>query len=166
VLEPQVYPDGLLERVKKDALTLCRALGYDLNTVEFAVEDGVPYAIDFMNPAPDADYNSVGKENFDWIVNAVAELAVAKAKTAGEPMQGLKWSGFLGGSDVVGKASMATKTAVKKLAAKKQSGAAAKAMEKDEPLKVKAHAEDMKSQNASALRAGVNKKMLPARKNP
>ena len=31
---------------------LCRALGYDLNTVEFAVEDGVPYAIDFMNPAP------------------------------------------------------------------------------------------------------------------
>ena len=41
-------------------LTLCRALGYDLNTVEFAVEDGVPYAIDFMNPAPDADVNSVG----------------------------------------------------------------------------------------------------------
>jgi hypothetical protein len=33
-----------------DALKLCRALGYDLNTVEFAVEDGVPYAIDFMNP--------------------------------------------------------------------------------------------------------------------
>ena len=47
--------EGLLARVEKDALTLCRALGYDLNTVEFAVEDGVPYAIDFMNPAPDAD---------------------------------------------------------------------------------------------------------------
>ena len=41
--------------------TLCRALGYDLNTVEFAVEDGVPYAIDFMNPAPDADVHSVGE---------------------------------------------------------------------------------------------------------
>ena len=38
-----------------DCLKLCRALGYDLNTVEFAVEDGVPYAIDFLNPAPDAD---------------------------------------------------------------------------------------------------------------
>ena len=50
------------ERVEKDALTLCRALGYDLNTVEFAVEDGVPYAIDFMNPAPDADdYNRWGR---------------------------------------------------------------------------------------------------------
>ena len=52
---------------------MCRALGYDLNTVEFAVEGGVPYAIDFMNPAPDADINSVGQENFEWVVNAVAE---------------------------------------------------------------------------------------------
>ena len=52
------------QRVEHDALTLCRALGYDLNTVEFAVEDGVPYAIDFMNPAPDADVHSVGEKNF------------------------------------------------------------------------------------------------------
>jgi hypothetical protein len=55
------------------------ALGYDLNTVEFAVEDGVPYAIDFLNPAPDADVHSVGPENFEWVVNAVAELAIRKA---------------------------------------------------------------------------------------
>ena len=67
---------------RSDALTLCRALGYDLNTVEFAVEDGVPYAIDFMNPAPDADVHSVGQENFDWIVDKVAKLAVEKAKIA------------------------------------------------------------------------------------
>ena len=40
----------LKERIEKDALALCRALGYDLNTVEFAVEGGVPYAIDFLNP--------------------------------------------------------------------------------------------------------------------
>src|SRR6184192_507466 len=65
----------LKERIEKDALALCRALGYDLNTVEFAVEDGVPYAIDFMNPAPDADVNSVGPENFNWIVSSMAELA-------------------------------------------------------------------------------------------
>ena len=67
-----------LSASKRDALTLCRALGYDLNTVEFAVEDGVPYAIDFMNPAPDADLHSVGEANFDWIVDAVAEMAIAK----------------------------------------------------------------------------------------
>ncbi len=35
-----------------------------------------------MNPAPDADLHSVGPENFDWIVEAVAELAIERAKTA------------------------------------------------------------------------------------
>jgi hypothetical protein len=88
----------LLERVERDALTLCRALGYELNTVEFACEGGVPYAIDFMNPAPDADLNSVGKENFDWIVNAVAELAVKKALSDENPARDLRWSAFLAGS--------------------------------------------------------------------
>lgn len=72
----------LLKRVRADALTLCRALGYDFNTVEFAVQDGVPYAIDFMNPVPDADLHSVGAENFGWIVDAVANLAIRKAKSA------------------------------------------------------------------------------------
>src|SRR5256885_2588222 len=55
--------EKMYARVVADALTLCRALGYDLNTVEFAVEDGIPYAIDFLNPAPDADYASVGPQN-------------------------------------------------------------------------------------------------------
>ena len=70
---------ALGERIVKDCLTLCRALGYDLNTVEFAVEDGIPYAIDFMNPAPDAGLESVGAENFEWVVNAVAEMAIDRA---------------------------------------------------------------------------------------
>jgi hypothetical protein len=61
-------------------LALCRALGYDMNTVEFAVRDGVPYAIDFMNPAPDADYHAVGADNFDWVVRATAEMLVARAQ--------------------------------------------------------------------------------------
>ena len=86
----------LLKRVEQDALKLCRALGYDLNTVEFAVEDGIPYAIDFMNPAPDADLHSVGKENFDWIVEAVAELAVKKARTAKAKVPEFHWSAYLG----------------------------------------------------------------------
>ena len=76
VQDPPPYDPALIARVERDALTLCRALGYDLNTVEFAVEDGVPYAIDFMNPAPDAELRSIGPANFDWIVNAVADMAV------------------------------------------------------------------------------------------
>jgi glutathione synthase/RimK-type ligase-like ATP-grasp enzyme len=85
----------LLKRVERDAIKLCSALGYDLNTVEFAVENGIPYAIDFMNPAPDADLHSVGQASFDWIVNAVADLAIAKAKAAPR-LPELRCSAFLG----------------------------------------------------------------------
>ncbi len=100
VQNPPTYPAALTERVEQDALTLCRALGYDLNTVEFAVEDGVPYAIDFMNPAPDADRKSVGQDHFEWIVNAVATLAVERATATSTAGDGLRWSNLLGGSDV------------------------------------------------------------------
>jgi len=82
-------------RVVRDAMTLCQALGYDLNTVEFAVENGVPYAIDFMNPAPDADYHSVGPENFEWIVDAVADLAIEQAQAGPRVMEELRWANFL-----------------------------------------------------------------------
>ena len=75
-------------------------LGYDLNTVEFAVEGGVPYAIDFLNPAPDAEITSVGQENFDWIVNAVAEMAVKMALSGENPAKELRWAGFLDGPSV------------------------------------------------------------------
>lgn len=73
-------PPAMAERVTRDALALCRALGYDLNTVEFAVRDGVPYAIDFMNCAPDADRASVGDENFRWIVKVMAEYLLDRAR--------------------------------------------------------------------------------------
>ena len=121
VLGPNTADKKLLKRVEKDALTLCKALGYDLNTVEFAVEDGVPYAIDFMNPAPDADLHSVGKESFEWIVNAVAELAVKKAKDADKVMTGMNWSAFLSGATVAKKVPKTdtSKEAAKKVAAKK-----------------------------------------------
>ena len=98
IQNPPAYDKALLKRVEHDALILCRALGYDLNTVEFAVENGMPYAIDFMNPAPDADLHSVGQANFDWIVKAVADLAIAKAKAAPHILE-LRWSAFLGGDN-------------------------------------------------------------------
>jgi glutathione synthase/RimK-type ligase-like ATP-grasp enzyme len=92
---PPALPE-LYERMVDDALTLCRALGYDLNTVEFAVEDGIPYAIDFMNPAPDAGIESVGPENFQWVVDHVAEMAVARATAPPETPE-MRWASFLAG---------------------------------------------------------------------
>ncbi len=66
-------------KLERDVLALCRALGYDMNTVEFAVRDGVPYAIDFMNPAPDADYWTVGQESYEWVIRTVGAFLVEKA---------------------------------------------------------------------------------------
>ena len=131
----RVFEQKLLERVGRDALALCRALGYDLNTVEFAVEDGVPYAIDFMNPAPDADRESVGEDNFVWIVNAVAELAIAKAKAAPEPAD-FHWSTFLQpGLESRRPATAAAKKAAVKKASAKQAPAKKAAEKKSPPRK-------------------------------
>ena len=73
-------PPGRRERLERDSLALCRALGYDFNTLEFAVRDGVPYAIDFMNPAPDCDRFSVGDENFEWVLTNAAEVLIRMAR--------------------------------------------------------------------------------------
>ncbi|HEV8202288.1 MAG TPA: hypothetical protein VGS03_19940 [Candidatus Polarisedimenticolia bacterium] len=70
---------ALLKRIERDCLTLCRELGYDFNTVEFAVRDGIPYAIDFMNPAPDCDSFSVGPDNFAWVISNAAEFLLDRA---------------------------------------------------------------------------------------
>jgi hypothetical protein len=103
----------LLKRMEWDALKLCRALGYDLNTVEFAVEKGIPYAIDFMNPVPDADVHSIGPANFDWIVKEVADLAIARARRAPKMHE-------LRGPEFLGVDAAKVKAAKKKPAAKKK----------------------------------------------
>jgi glutathione synthase/RimK-type ligase-like ATP-grasp enzyme len=85
----------LLATVKEYTIRLNQALGYDFNTVEFAVRDGVPYAIDFCNPAPDADINSVGQENFDWVVETAAKMAISRAKAHREGAENLTWGQFV-----------------------------------------------------------------------
>src|SRR5216683_5753434 len=72
--DPNYLAPELSSRVVNDVRTLCSALGYDINTVEFAIKDGVPYAIDFMNPAPDAELQSVGPFYHEWVTDAVTNL--------------------------------------------------------------------------------------------
>ena len=76
VQNPPPMEPAFESRIRRDAVALCEGLGYDMNTVEFAVRAGVPYAIDFMNCAPDADLHSVGQANFDWVVNNMAEVLI------------------------------------------------------------------------------------------
>jgi hypothetical protein len=67
-------------RVVDDSLTLMRALGYDMCSLEWAIKDGVPYAIDFMNPAPDMDLYSLTPHYFQWAVTKMADMAIRLAK--------------------------------------------------------------------------------------
>ncbi|HEX2640849.1 MAG TPA: hypothetical protein VHL50_09775 [Pyrinomonadaceae bacterium] len=81
-------------RVEKDVITINTALGYDLNTVEFAIKDGIPYAIDFMNPAPDAELASVGARNHNWIVESMTQLIFRKIAEGGKTPE-YSWSGMM-----------------------------------------------------------------------
>jgi hypothetical protein len=85
----------ILDTVKSGVLLLNEYLGYDFNTVEFAIRDGIPYAIDFCNPAPDADINSVGEENFEWIVDAASAMAIRRAKVHQDGKNNLRWGKFV-----------------------------------------------------------------------
>ena len=76
-------------------LRICRYLGYDFNTVELALRDGVPYAIDFCNPAPDAEITSVGKENFEWVVENAATFAIEKATEQEDGKDNLTWGEYI-----------------------------------------------------------------------
>lgn len=87
--------EKLLKIIHEYTLRLNKALGYDFNTVEFAVRDGIPIAIDFCNPAPDADIHSVGQKNFDWVVEAAANMAIDRAKNQKEGMNNLTWGTFI-----------------------------------------------------------------------
>jgi predicted flap endonuclease-1-like 5' DNA nuclease len=85
----------MLALVKDYVLKLNHALGYDFNTVEFGVQNGIPYAIDFCNPAPDADIASVGKANFEWIVENAANFAIERALAHKDGQMNLTWGTFV-----------------------------------------------------------------------
>lgn len=86
---------ALLAQMHDYVLRLNHALGYDMNTVEFAIRDGIPYAIDFCNPAPDADLNSVGEENFEWVVEHAAKMAIEKALAHTDGANNLTWGTYV-----------------------------------------------------------------------
>ena len=80
LVEHEHLTPALGARITKDSLAIVRALGYDMNSIEFAVRGGTPYAIDFMNPAPDMDIYSLTPEYFDWAVRTMADMAIRLAR--------------------------------------------------------------------------------------
>jgi glutathione synthase/RimK-type ligase-like ATP-grasp enzyme len=92
IVEHDHMSPALGARIVKDATTIVKALGYDMNSIEFAVRGGIPYAIDFMNPAPDMDINSLTPEYFQWVVTHMADMAISLAKKPRKQAKELKWS--------------------------------------------------------------------------
>jgi glutathione synthase/RimK-type ligase-like ATP-grasp enzyme len=85
----------LLKTMEEIVLKINNYLGYDFNTVELAIRDGVPYAIDFCNPAPDADLKSVGEENFEWVVENAANFAIETAQNIKDEKDNLSWGEYI-----------------------------------------------------------------------
>jgi hypothetical protein len=123
------FPKPLYDRLFKDTATICKVFGYDMNTCEFAIKDGVPYAIDFMNPAPDMDVNSLGKAHFDWMVTHMADNMIKLALSGVETRERYFWGSFVqsGGK---AKAASATKGAPASKKANPKKAAAEKAAPK------------------------------------
>jgi hypothetical protein len=121
-LSPELH-----KRVEQDVITICKALGYDLNTVEFAIKDGIPYAIDFMNPAPDAEIASVGEYNHRWIVDNMTEFILRRLE-AGFDTPEYRWSAMLNppatnrAADVKSGATVKKKTTTAKKVSSKKAG--------------------------------------------
>jgi hypothetical protein len=70
----------LRDQCVHDARVLVEALGYDMDTVEFAVKDDTLYAIDFLNPAPDFDNFSIKEQNFQWVLEKMTDLVLKYAR--------------------------------------------------------------------------------------
>ena len=85
----------MLQTIHDYVLKLNNWLGYDFNTVEFAIRDGIPYAIDFCNPAPDADKFSVGEENFEWVIETAANYAIERAQAQEPGRDNLTWGEYV-----------------------------------------------------------------------
>lgn len=79
--EEHDFDEALYNRLVEDTKHICQAFNYDMNTAEFAIKDGIPYAIDFMNPAPDMDINSLGEKHFQWMVTHMADVTIRMAKS-------------------------------------------------------------------------------------
>jgi glutathione synthase/RimK-type ligase-like ATP-grasp enzyme len=92
-----------LQQMEEIVVRINAVLGYDFNTVELAVRDGIPYAIDFCNPAPDAEKTSVGEENFNWVVETAADYAIERALAHREGVDNLTWGEYLRHSMTVDK---------------------------------------------------------------
>ncbi len=103
LVDHEYLSPNLGDRVVRDAQTINLALGYEMNTIEFAVRDGVPYAIDFLNPAPDFERDRITQFYFDIVVDRMAKLVVDRALRGAPSDTWPQWPSMVHGAGLDGK---------------------------------------------------------------
>jgi hypothetical protein len=96
IVDHKYLTPDLGDRIVKDAQTINEALGYEMNTIEFAVQDGVPYAIDFLNPAPDFERDRITQHYFDLVLDKISALVVDRAVTGALTNPWPRWEQMTG----------------------------------------------------------------------
>ncbi len=96
LVEHQYMSAELGARVVRDAQTINQALGYEMNTIEFAIKDGVPYAIDFLNPAPDFERDRITEFYFKEVVERMARLVIDRTLHGDPSYPWPRWEEMLG----------------------------------------------------------------------
>ena len=96
LVEHEYLTPELGARVVRDAQTLNQALGYEMNTIEFAVQDGIPFAIDFLNPAPDFERDRITEFYFEHVVERMARMCVDRALNGTPAQSWPRWEEMLG----------------------------------------------------------------------
>ena len=96
LVDHEYLSPALGERIVRDATTLNMALGYEMNTIEFAVQDGVPYAIDFLNPAPDFERDRITPHYFEMVVQKMADLVIDRALNGTAQNTWPRWAEMVG----------------------------------------------------------------------
>jgi hypothetical protein len=102
IVEHQYLTPELGARVVKDSQTINQALGYEMNTIEFAIKDGVPYAIDFLNPAPDFERERITEFYFEQVVEKMARLVIDRALKGKASNPWPRWEEMLGTATAAG----------------------------------------------------------------
>src|SRR6187549_845381 len=102
IVDHEYLSPSLGERIVKDARTINQALGYEMNTIEFGVQDGVPYAIDYLNPAPDFERDRITPHYFDLVIDRMSALVIDRALSGGATQSWPRWEQMTGLSDATG----------------------------------------------------------------
>jgi hypothetical protein len=96
LIEHEYLTPALGARVVSDAQAINQALGYEMNTIEFAIRGDVPYAIDYLNCAPDFERDRITDFYFRMVVDKMANLVVDRALNGAPAGTWPRWEEMLG----------------------------------------------------------------------